>query len=264
MECSRAQALIHGSVDGELDALARLRLDRHLASCPQCRAEREHLRAWRSAIRTKAPYQAAPPLLATHIGAALRRELPPVVAARRFLSVGSWPRPAWAGAGALAGMALALVLTTALPGQVPITGFAADRDRVVEEVLAGHVRSLMADHLTDVASSDQHTVKPWFAGRIALSPPVKDLATIGYPLIGGRLDYIDRQPAAALVYRHREHVINLFIRPASGTGDIPVRSLSHRGYHVVTWNRGGLGFWAVSDVAIPDLEAFVAAYEQIP
>jgi len=161
------------------------------------------------------------------------------------------PRTTWFAAASvligigLAGAGMTLILRTP----------SAD-DRMIAEVAAGHARSLLADHLFDVASSDQHTVKPWFQGKIDFSPPVKDLKEHGFAIAGGRLDYIDGHTAAALVYRRRQHVINLFIWPANEMADSAVRTLSRRGYRIAQWVGAGLNFWAVSDLNADELGEF--------
>jgi anti-sigma factor RsiW len=157
-----------------------------------------------------------------------------------------------------ASLALAVVTSSGLTAYVMR---AAEQDRLVQDVVSGHVRSLMAGHLTDILSSDQHTVKPWFHGRIDLAPPVDDLAGEGYPLVGGRLDYLDRHPVAALVYRHREHPINLFVMAAPTGQHRAAASLAERGYNVVHWTASGMSFWAVSDVAVAELREFARLYQ---
>jgi anti-sigma factor RsiW len=131
-------------------------------------------------------------------------------------------------------------------------------ERLAREVVAGHARSLMADHLMDIASSDQHTVKPWIAGKLDFSPPVKDLAAQGYALAGGRLDYLGERGVMALVYRRRAHVINLFVWPDAAGAETPLRTDTRQGYNLVHFSRAGMVFWAVSDLNPDELRAFAA------
>jgi anti-sigma factor RsiW len=157
----------------------------------------------------------------------------------------------------LAGIGIACVAAASITWNVAIlTLRPSDTDRIAEQVLAAHVRSLMApNHLADVASTDTHTVKPWFAGKLDFSPPVADYSAAGFELTGGRLDYIDGHPAAALTYRHRLHVVNLFVWPAKEQSDAAPRVQSRQGYGMVGWVRGGLRFCAISDMAPADLAA---------
>ena len=154
-------------------------------------------------------------------------------------------------------LAASLLLTVMVSSGATIAYLKRSADEskapLVQEVVSGQIRSLMADHLTDVASSDQHTVKPWFQGRIDYSLPVKDLAADGFALAGGRLDYLDGHPAAALVYRRAQHVVNLFVWPGGG----PAAQISRRGYSALGWTQDGMRYWAVSDLAAPELERFV-------
>lgn len=203
-------------------------------------------------IRRHAARHSPPEGLAERIGRAVRAEAavvpaPAQVPRRR----GVWQGLAWFGTGAATAWGLALVL---LATPVPPV------DALAEGVTANHVRSLMASHLADVASSDQHTVKPWFAGKLDFSPPVVDLAAEGFPLTGGRLDYLDGRTVAALVYRSGPHVINLFVWPAASDASVqaaPVLS-TRQGYQLVHWTQGGMQAWAVSDLNAAELRNFAA------
>ena len=201
-------------------------------------------------VKVQASYHEAPEHLRKRIAEAMAQtqmQMQAQGAAPR--QVTAWQK--WWGMGAAfaAGLMLALagMFTYSLLGQ---------QDRLVEQVVDSHVRSLMVAHLSDVASSDQHTVKPWFDGKLDYSPPVRDLATEGFPLIGGRLDYIDGQQVAALVYRHRLHAINVFIWPARSKTPFVSASASRQGFNVVSWQNDGMEFWAVSDVQAADLKKF--------
>lgn len=153
----------------------------------------------------------------------------------------------------LFGASLALVLNT------PSTD-----DLVAREVVAGHVRSLMAEHLTDVRSTDQHTVKPWFIGQLDFSPPVHDLAAQGFALVGGRLDYVNNRQAAALVYQYRKHVINLFIWTADGEPASSINEHRQQGYKVYSWTQTGMRFWAISEINDNDLRQFAHLLRSAP
>ncbi len=206
-------------------------------------------------VRRHATRYAAPPHLAARIGAALdeaaRAERPAETTARvvPFRSTARWRPLALA-----ASFVLAIVLSSGTTWYVTAS---RQQDQLAEEVVASHVRSMLAEHLTDVVSSDQHTVKPWFAGRVDLSPPVIDLAARGYPLIGGRLDYLSQRPVAALVYRHQQHIINVFVWTQAGATRAPAPPAEIQGYNVRHWAEGDLTFWAVSDLNPSELDEFV-------
>lgn len=242
MKHDRAKHLLSAYADRELGLIRRFLLGRHIAGCPACLAELEATQATRSALRTNLPAHRASPALAMRIASALPREAPPPM--RR--------RPLWLGfagaamAGGFAGVALTLAVTRTSPP-----------DPVVADVVADHVRSMMADHLMDVATSDQHTVKPWLSARLDLSPVVKELAPEGYPLVGGRLDYVDGRRAAAIVYRRDKHVINLFAFVSDDRSDAAPRQESRDGFNIVRWRMGGLTYVAVSDVEAAQLLGFV-------
>ena len=155
------------------------------------------------------------------------------------------------------GMAAAFALVAAVSWNAALMQASGSDESIVRDVAAAHVRSLMIEgHLNDVASTDQHTVKPWFEGKLDFAPVVSDFAASGFTLIGGRLDYLDGRPVAALTYRHRLHVVNLFQWPATASGDRAPVALARHGYALVHWRRAGIDYWAVSDIASEDLLAF--------
>ena len=250
MECDRATVLLSGLIDSALGPIARLRVHRHVAGCNACAAKLEELRAMQAAVRTKLPYHRAPPGLAARIGAALPRE-----EARRRRASRPWFRmPAFslAGtglAGALAGVALTVLV---MGGQNDPT----------MAVIDSHIRSMQAEHLTDVLTSDQHTVKPWLSARLDVSPPVRELKDEGFPLVGGRQDYVDGHPAAAVVYRRAKHVINLFAWASAGKPNEAFREETRQGFNVVTWRHGGITYYAVSDVEADQLAEFAKLVAQ--
>ena len=194
-------------------------------------------------IKTQAKYHEAPASLRDRISASLvHTQVAPNT--RRWTA---WQQGWSWGVAFAAGVLLSIALTSfyGVPGQ---------QDRLVAQVVDGHVRSLMVAHLSDVASSDQHTVKPWFSGKLDFSPPVRDLTAQGFPLVGGRLDYIDERAVAALVYQHRLHTINVFVWPIRGNAQTLLDSASQRGMNVTAWQAGGMQFWAVSDLNAKDLQ----------
>jgi anti-sigma factor RsiW len=244
MAPDRYAPLLSRALDGELGWFRRWRMARHLKACPSCAAKLDGLRTMQVAIRTT--YR-APPGLAQRIGNMLPREaaMPvPVVRARwRFA-----PLAGTGFAGALAGVALTLLVAG---GTVHRTDGA-----VTEAVLDSHIRSLMEGHLTDVLTSDQHTVKPWLSAHLDVSPNVSDFVAEGFPLVGGREDYIDGHPAAVVVYRHAKHVINLFAWAATDAADAPFRRETRQGFNMIRWRHGGIEYVAVSDVEMDQLAAF--------
>jgi len=235
--------LVHAYLDGELDPAHALEIERQLADDPALAAERERVEALRRAIAEQLPREGAPPGLARRIEAAVG--LRPAPAPARSSSRPSWRALAASVAVAafLGSGATWLALSPAPP----------DADMIV----ANHVRALMATQPVDVGSSDRHTVKPWFNGRIPEAPRVVDLAGAGFPLVGGRIDVVGRTPVATLVYRHRQHLISLSEVPGR-TIAAPERQIA--GYNIVSWTDDGVAYWAVSDVAAADLDAFAKAF----
>jgi anti-sigma factor RsiW len=244
MNCQDVIALIHAYADGELDLVRALELEKHLASCPSCSRACEDTKALKLSISSSDLCVTAPARLRRNILRELR-------AADR--STRSWPI-AWRAMLKLvvpiAGVAL---LTLAL---LPMLNVRSSDERLAEEVSSCHVRALMLDHKTDVASSDKHTVKPWYQGKLDFSPPLTDLADRGFPLVGGRLEYVQGLPVAALVYQHRQHIINLFVWPAPGKSVVSNKVSVLQGYNLVHWTESGMTFWAVSDLNRADLTGF--------
>ncbi|MES2151938.1 MAG: anti-sigma factor [Pseudomonadota bacterium] len=243
MDCKDAQVLLGAEMDGEIDPSGMLALHAHLDGCQACRAQRDNLRGLGAVLKAHAPSQAAPAQLRQRVLAGLRQETP-APRVRRW----NW---AWINFGAAATASAACAALLALQLAVP-----SESERLDQEIVASHFRSLLADHLTDVASTDQHTVKPWFTGKLDFAPPVVDLAAQGYPLVGGRLEYLQQRTAAALAYRHRQHLINLFIWPATGQADSAPKLDSRQGFQVLHWRREGMNFWAVSDLSAAELTTF--------
>jgi len=229
--------------DRELDTARGMAFEDHLPVCPDCTRGLTTLRELRAALGGESFRHRPPAGLEARVREALRQARPSPAAGRR------WPdrltAAAALAAAALFGVGLSLAWRT------PSTN-----DRLVVEVTAGHARSLLADHLFDVASDDRHTIKPWFQGRADFAPPVRDLNEYGFALAGGRLDFLDGRTAAALVYHRRQHVINLFVWPAADGGASGVKTLSRRGYNLAHWAASGLNFWAVSDLNADELREF--------
>ncbi len=251
--CPDKLLLLHGLADGELDAANTLSVEAHLKGCADCRAELAQIETMRAMLTKRTLAYPAPQGLHGRIDAALDLAAAAMPAPRgsQFNSAGSLASHVWNrrwASGALTGIAASFALILALP-QLTHTG-------TEDQLVGSHVRSLMAGHLTDIATSNRHVVKPWFNGRIDFAPPVPELADEGFPLVGGRLDYIDDHTVAAVVYRRRLHTINLFVRPA-GTLSLPI-GITKRldGYSLVRWTKGGLEYWAVSDIDPGELQLF--------
>lgn len=245
MNCQQIQTLIHAHHDGELDAANTQQVDQHLADCPRCFSLRSNLETMRTQLRDDALRFRAPAALRSRLRATLANTRPPGWQVAR----------AWLTRWRLRLATAAIVLTAA--GLALEFWPSPSEDRLLTEILSSHVRSLMATHLTDVASTDQHTVKPWFDGKLDFAPPVKDLRESGFPLLGGRLDYLAERPVAALVYSRQKHLINLFIWPANRTDPaLAPCALERNGYHLIRWTNQGMHLWAVSDLNEKELMDF--------
>jgi anti-sigma factor RsiW len=232
---------LHAYVDAELDLVTSQEIERHLRGCEDCRRVEQQIRALREALTSDAPAYRAPAHLRRNVRAALRRE--PKESGRGI----SWPWLVFATGTVCAVLFLAAALFQTTR---------ANHNALVDQVIGSHVRSLLATHLVDVASSDQHTVKPWFDGKIDFAPPVRDLSSDGFPLAGGRLDYLDGKTVVALVYHRNHHPINLFVAPAVGKGDTAANFINRRGYNLFHWTRGEMEYWTVSDLNQSELRQF--------
>jgi mycothiol system anti-sigma-R factor len=240
MTCDEAGQLLHALIDGELDAGHAREVEAHAASCARCAGQLDAQRELRQVLQAAALRHVAPPSLRKRID----NVLPPAVAvtSRRAL---------------LKGFGLGSLATAAAATSVTFVVLRRDDDgRILGDAVSAHLRSLQADHLTDVLSSDRHTVKPWFNGRLDLAPPVVDLTAQGFRLIGGRLDFIDGNPVAALVYRRRVHVINLFVAQGLGSEPATPRLEVVKGFNLLRWSAQGLDYLAVSDLNRDELEEF--------
>lgn len=240
MNCRETQDLLHGYADGQLDLVRSLEMGRHFRECPACARDYEHLRGMRSAMSGSLPYFQPPAGLERRLHARLRAE----TGTGRFAV--PWK---WAAVAAMLVLTAAITWRTTLVSHRPV-------ELLADEVVSSHVRSLMAEHLTDVPSSDRHTVKPWFNGKLDFSPAVGDFPDRGFSLAGGRLDYLDGRSVAAMVYHRRQHVINLFVWPAPERADSEIQTTERQGYHVLHWTKAHMDYWAVSDLNAQELTEF--------
>jgi len=239
MSCTETKNLLNAYLDGELDSAGSLSVESHLQQCTACLANVERLRTLTSAIQGSDLRFNAPRRLKRSVKAAIHRANP----AKTGLF------PVWRWATALGASALVLILGWAAVTQWRVSS----EEMLVNDIVSSHVRSMMASHITDVASSDSHTVKPWFGGKLDYSPPAKDLTQQGFRLVGGRLDYIGNRPVAAVVYQRSQHFINLFVWPSTATGPPGEDQMTRRGYNLIHWNRDGMTYWLVSELNTTEL-----------
>jgi anti-sigma factor RsiW len=274
VNCEQITNLMAGYLDGELDPITSQKIEQHLRECPKCEQAYEANTALAHAVSRGAPYYKASIELSERVQSSLREAIGESAAGsaarenqllvprlraerRRVLSETPWNWLALAAAIILA----ALIGSTLLPR---LRAPSVDQF-LATQLIASHVRSLMANHLTDVASSDQHTVKPWLDAKLDFAAPVVDLSSEGFPLIGGRLDYLDNRPVAALVYQRRKHFINLFVWPATPDASKTQKTMTRQGYHLLHWVDADFSYWAVSDVGNSDLQTFQQAFKgQVP
>ena len=250
MRCTDAQTLIESWFDGELDLLRNVEIEQHLGDCPICEPMHQDVIELRSRIREEVPYFRASPDLQQRIRA---------IAREKRAETSRSQVPLWAWSGAIAAIVLFAVITV---GLVRRASESSREQMITQEIVADHLRSLMANHLTDVTSTDQHTVKPWFNGKLDFAPPVNDFAAEGFPLIGGRLDYLDGRPVAALVYQRRLHPINLFVWTAPEKYADKATQQTRQGYSILFWARDGMTYCAISDLTVDEMQTLAALLQK--
>jgi anti-sigma factor RsiW len=250
MRCDESEIMLHALIDGELDAGHARDVEAHVAGCAECGEKF-------AAFRTMHEVMSAAPLKET-APAHLRKRVEALMAtpASRVVSIRQFMRPT--RRSFFGGFAIGSALSAAVAAGVVLTVIRRDQaETIADEVVSAHIRSLQAGHLMDVETSDQHTVKPWFNGRVDVAPPVVDLTAESFTLLGGRLDYIDSEPVAAIVYQRRKHVINLFVARHLGTKRPRTLSETIQGYNCRHWSQDGFDLWAVSDLVGDELDEFV-------
>jgi anti-sigma factor RsiW len=245
MSCERTETTIHGYFDNELDALGAAEFERHLEECPECAAALNSLKSLRLSMSRSELYEKTPPLLRRKVLNDTQSASP--VSSTPTISSARTP---WSWLA----VAAALILFAYAGWRVASVYRGVNKDDVLAaEVVDAHLRSLQPGHLTDIISTDQHTVKPWFDGKLDFSPPVRDFVEQGFPLQGGRLDVVHGRTVAALVYGRRKHLVSVFIWPIAELKTAP-RAGSSQGYQWLDWRKGGMEFYAVSDTSSSDLE----------
>jgi mycothiol system anti-sigma-R factor len=255
MNCAAVAKWIDALLDGELDPKNAAEVEEHLAGCASCKQRYEARRAVSSNMRRLELGYAAPEALRARIAAALEAEQAQQTEGAVARRVTRGPARWFMLAGWPVALAASALLATVMLQQ---------RSQEADQVVAAHVRSLLANHLSDVVSSSHHTVKPWFAGRIDFSPPVPDLTSLGFELVGGRLDYVDHQQVAAIVYRKHGHIINVLASlPGRDTPNLP-HTTRVQGYSVRSWRQAGLNLAAVSDIDPSELANLEQGFEVPP
>lgn len=250
MTCEEAEVLLNALIDGELDAGHAREVERHIAGCARCSAAVAAYRQMSEAVAAADLRYTAPPRLRQRIEAALPK------------APASNVQPMPTRRGVLRGFALgSAVSAIAATGLVAVIVREDELQRVQSEIVSAHLRSLQAGHLTDVVSTDQHTVKPWFNGKLDVSPPVIDLTAQGFTLIGGRLDYVDARAIGAVVYKRRAHIINLFVAQTSNTEHRAAKIETLQGFNIRCWRDRGLNYWAISDLGADELSEFGEKFE---
>ena len=250
MDCNQTKILIDAFADNELDINNSIEVERHIADCKDCSLLYRNYMALHSVLRDEPVYYTPPAELIKKVSASITgSEKKHVDVKSRIFS--------WQGAAALFAFAAIVLIFIVLFRTPPTT-----ETQLTEQIVDNHMRSLMPNHLIDVQSTDQHTVKPWFNGKLDFSPPVTDLSAQGFNLTGGRLDYINGQPVAAIVYQRKAHYINLFFWFSDNKEDINKKVAVTRGYNVIHWTKGNKNYWAVSDINLTELDEFISRIQE--
>jgi anti-sigma factor RsiW len=260
MNCEDMRVYLSAYLDDELDVRESLRLEKHLNECRGCRQVQEAQLVLRSALRDPGLYFRPDADFANRIASAVRLQAKRETQQEEATSERHWSE--WFRLGSLgwvSAAAVLLVIFTAGTLLILNRVRSSHEQLVASDVLTAHIRSLQAGHLMDVPSSDRHTVKPWFQGKLDFAPPVPDLSELGWVLIGGRLDYLDGRPVAALIYQRRMHNINVFVWPHQGQSDGAVQADDAQGYQILHWNGTDMTYWVVSDLNKDELMDFARA-----
>lgn len=256
MDCNEARRLLHATADGEVGAADSVRLERHLEDCDGCVAALSHLQALHRATRRGAAYHRAPAELRARILDALPDPADDAPADPSSDAPAGWRR--WFAWSPPVNAALAAVTAAAIGLSLfQYHTQPSPDDLLAGSIVASHVRGLISNRASDVVSADQHTVKPWFNGRIDYAPDVRDLASAGFPLVGGRVDFVDGQRVAVLVYQRRQHPVDVFVIPGAGAA---VGERVRQGYQLESWTAGGMRYVAITDASAGDLRKFVQAW----
>jgi anti-sigma factor RsiW len=250
MDCKQSKILLDAFVDNELDIANSMEVERHLNDCDGCKADYRNLQTLRNVFKDESLYFTPPQGLKEKIARSIKDSQPQRISIRsRVLS--------WQGASAVLALTNIILVLTVL-----FRGTPSEEEQVTEQIVNNHMRSLVPNHLTDVQNSDQHTVKPWFNGKIDFSPPVVDLSSQGFNLVGGRLDYISGQPVAVIVYQRKSHFINMFFWFSDRKEDVSKKVSVTRGYNLIHWTKGNRNYWAVSDINLTELDEFASRIQE--
>ncbi len=250
MDCEQTKILIDAFIDNELDIPNSLEVERHIHACQSCSNVYKNYLVIQSALKNEEMYFSPPTELKEKIADSIKSSEKKQVNTKTSMYL-------WQGAAAVfASTAIFLLIVTLFRSS------SSPEEQVTEQIVNNHMRSLMPNHLTDVQNSDQHTVKPWFNGKLDFSPPVADLSAQGFTLVGGRLDYINGQPVAAIVYQRKSHYINLFFWFSDNKDNVTKKASVSRGFNLIHWTNGNRNYWAVSDINLTELDEFITKIQE--